>query len=136
MPKKSQKNYTFTVGRRKTAVARVRLYSGRGETVVNSQPLGSYFAGVSPEVIWQEPFAVTKTVNKYWATIKVAGGGKKSQLDAVRLGLARALVVVDADAYKTVLRNKGLLTRDARARERRKVGTGGKARRKKQSPKR
>lgn len=135
MARTSKKDYTFAVGRRKTSVARVRLFSGRGETLVNTFPIATYFAGVAPEVRWTEPFSVTDTVGKYWATIKVAGGGKRSQLDAVRLGVSRALVIINAD-FKTPLRQKGLLTRDPRQRERRKIGTGGKARRKKQSPKR
>ena len=135
MHKTTKKNYTFAVGRRKTAVARVRLYSGRGDTLVNGLPIATYFAGVAPEVVWNEPFSVTNTVGKYWATIKVAGGGKHGQVDAVRLGISRTLVLLNADV-KTLLRQKGLLTRDPRQRERRKIGTGGKARRKKQSPKR
>lgn len=134
MVKTKKNNYTFAVGRRKTSVARVRLYSGRGETVVNSLPIATYFAGTAP-VIWNEPFLTTKTEGKFWASVKVAGGGKRSQLDAVRLGVSRALVVINADT-KTLLRQKGLLTRDPRQRERRMIGTGGKSRRKKQSPKR
>lgn len=135
MVRTSKKDYTFAVGRRKTSVARVRLYSGRGESLVNSLPLGTYFTGVAPEAILIEPFVLTGTLGKYWVTVKVAGGGKKSQLDAVRLGISRTLVAISAD-FRSSLRRYGLLTRDPRQRERRKIGTGGKARRKKQSPKR
>lgn len=135
MVKIAKKNYTFAVGRRKTSVARVRLFSGRGETLVNSKPIGDYFAGVAPEIVWNEPFTLTNTLGKYWATIKVAGGGKRSQLDALKLGLSRALVAVNVD-NRPALKSRGLLTRDPRQRERRMIGTGGKSRRKKQSPKR
>lgn len=135
MAKATKKNYTFAVGRRKTSVARVRLYSGRGDTLVNDKPINVYFAGVAPEVVWNKPFTVTKTEGKFWTTVKVAGGGKHSQLDAMKLGLSRALVAVNAD-NRPALKSHGLLTRDSRQRERRMIGTGGKSRRKKQSPKR
>lgn len=130
------KNYTFAVGRRKSSVARVRLFKGKGETVVNDTPIGKYFNGPADDKFWNRPFQITATEGKYYATVKVEGGGKKGQLDAVVHGLARVLNEVDKEKFRPPLKKAGLLTRDPRVRERRKVGTGGKARRKKQSPKR
>lgn len=133
---KTTKEYTFAVGRRRSAVARVRLYSGKGETVVNDKPIQNYFPGEVARRLWARPFQLTQTEGKYYATVKVVGGGKEGQLDAVIHGLARALNNLDREKFRPVLKKHGLLTRDSRTRERRKVGTGGKARRKKQSPKR
>lgn len=133
--KTTKKDYMFAVGRRKSAVARVRLYSGRGDSVVNGKPALEYFPGAAEAKFWNKPFDVTKTASKYWVSIKVAGGGKAGQMSAVVHGIARALTAVD-EGNRLALRRHDLLTRDARIRERRKVGTGGKARRKKQSPKR
>lgn len=133
--KNTKRDYIFAVGRRKGAVARVRLYSGRGESSVSGKPVNEYFSGAAETKLWSRPFDVTKTAGKYWVSVKVEGGGKAGQLDAVVLGVARALSASDPN-YRSSLKKHGLLTRDARIRERRKVGTGGKARRRKQSPKR
>lgn len=135
--KKTAKNHTFAVGRRKTSVARVRLFSGKGETVVNGKSAKEYFSGViGGEKLWSQPFDLTQAEGKYWASIKVRGGGKRGQLEASLHGFSRALASLDIEKFRKPLKAAGLLTRDARTRERRKVGTGGKARRKKQSPKR
>lgn len=136
MATKSKKEYIFAVGRRREAIARVRLFTGKGETLVNQKLIKEYFGNGVNEKLWSAPFEATGTVGKYWATVKVAGGGKNGQLDAVVHGISRALAAADPENFKTVLRKHGLLTRDPRIRERRKVGMGGKARRKKQSPKR
>lgn len=133
--KKKTNDFIFAVGRRKTSVARVRLYKGKGQTAVNDQPVDQYFPGEEQKKLWNLPFQVTQTESKYHVTVKVRGGGKRGQLGAFVHGVARALVAVD-ETFKPFLRKHGLLTRDPRARERRKVGTGGKARRQKQSPKR
>jgi len=85
---------------------------------------------------WEKPFILTKTLSNYYVTVKVVGGGKMGQLDATVLGISRALNLLDRDKFRPPLKKAGLLTRDARVRERRMVGKGGKARRKKQSPKR
>jgi len=130
------KNYIFAVGRRKTAVARVRLFRGKGEMMVNDMPGEQYFPGEVAKVAWLKPFTVTDTVGKYYATIKVKGGGKSAQLGAVIHGLARALDKENPQLYHSSLKKAGLLTRDPRAKERRKPGQMGKARKKKQSPKR
>ena len=128
-------DYIFAVGRRRTSVARVRLYKGKNQHLVNEKPIGQYFSGVEEQKLWNNPFILTKTEGKYYITAKVQGGGKKGQLGAVIHGTARALVKAIEDS-KLTLRQAGLLTRDSRTRERRKIGTGGKARRAKQSPKR
>ena len=134
-PTKS-KNYVFAVGRRKTAIARVRLFSGKGQMIVNDKPIEQYFPGEVAKVIWLKPFTLTDTVGKYYATIKVEGGGKSAQLGAVVHGLARALDRENKELYHFSLKKAGLFTRDPRTKERRKPGQMGKARKKKQSPKR
>lgn len=135
--KSSKKDYIFTVGRRREAVARVRLYpSGNGSIIVNTKPVEEYFRGEANKVGYMLPFVVTETINKFNTTIKVAGGGPSGQLGAAVHGISRAIEKFDKEKYRALLKKKGLLTRDPRTRERRMVGMGGKARRKKQSPKR
>ncbi|MDO8551611.1 MAG: 30S ribosomal protein S9 [bacterium] len=132
----NNQKYIFAVGRRRESVARIRLYSGKGETLVNDKPISQYFPILGSEMSYLNPFKETGTLGKYFATIRVVGGGFKGQLGAVVHGLSRALSQADPGKHRSLLKKKGLLTRDPRTRERRKVGTGGKARRKKQSPKR
>lgn len=136
-------NYTYAVGRRKTANARVRIYKSASvpgfdgvQLTVNGKPADAYFPGETAKAAYRKPFIITETLTKMSASVVVAGSGKMGQLDAVVHGLARALAVLDRESYRATLKTAGLLTRDARAKERRKVGTGGKARRTKQSPKR
>jgi small subunit ribosomal protein S9 len=128
-------NYTFAVGRRRTASARVRLFRGKGENTVNGKPIEEVFSGVVAMAAWKKPFGLTETSEKFYVSIKVTGGGSNSQLEASVHGIARTLAKTKKE-YRDVLKQAGLLTRDARERERRMIGTGGKARRKKQSPKR
>ncbi len=128
--------YIQAVGRRKEAVARVRLLSGEGKMTVNGKPISEYFRGPIFQKSYTKPFDLTKTNGKYTASIKVVGGGFASQLQAVVHGLARALEKTDKDNFRAALKSAHLLTRDARVRERRKMGQGGRARAKKQSPKR
>jgi small subunit ribosomal protein S9 len=128
--------HTQAVGRRKEAVARVRVLEGNGKITVNGKPISEYFRGPIFQRAYQKPFEVTQTLGKYTATVKVLGGGMTSQLGAVVHGLARALEQVDKENYRKPLKENGLLTRDARVRERRKMGNAGRARAKKQSPKR
>jgi small subunit ribosomal protein S9 len=135
-PKAKSKKYVYAVGRRKTATARVRLYSGKGETVVNDQPISKYFSGSVAQIFYQKPFVATNTLGKYYVTIKVEGSGKNSQLEAVVHGIARALDKDNKELYHSLLKQQNLLTRDYRAKERRKPGQMGKARKQKQSPKR
>ena len=129
-------NYIFKHGRRKQAVARIRLFKSHGDTVVNGQPIDKYFSSMVDKKLLALPFEVTNSVDKYHATIKVSGSGKVSQLKAVVHGLAHALVELNTEKFRLPLKKAGLLTRDPRKKQRRKVGMGGKSRRKKQSPKR
>ncbi|MFV1916957.1 MAG: 30S ribosomal protein S9 [Patescibacteria group bacterium] len=136
MARRKKINWIYAVGRRRSASARVRLFKGRGEDLVNDKPISEYFPGEIYEVTYTEPFKVADVERKYYMTARVVGGGKSGQLDAVVHGIARALNKADREKFRVPLKKAGLLTRDSRIRERRKVGTGGKARRKKQSPKR
>lgn len=131
-----KRQYISAIGRRRTATARVRLFKGKGKMVVNDQPIEDYFPGEVAKFHYLQPFQVTETVGKYDATIKVNGSGKKGQLEAVVHGLARALDKENQEAYHPALRKAEVLTRDSRRRERRKPGQMGRARKKKQSPKR
>lgn len=132
----SKKNYTFTVGRRKSSSARIRLYKGTGESLINGQKISEIYQNKLSEIILDKPFKVTDTLGKFYFTAKVSGGGKEGQLEAIVHGIARALVKLDSEKFRIPLKVNNLLTRDSRVRLRRMVGTGGKARRKKQSPKR
>lgn len=129
-------NYIYTTGKRKNSSARVRLFKGKGENTVNAMPVEKYFPGKISETIWQKPFVLTETAEKYYFSAKIAGGGKAGQLVALVHGLAKALAKASPEKFKIPLKRAGLLTRDARIRQRRMVGMGGKSRRKKQSPKR
>ena len=136
MARKRKQNYIYAVGRRRSASARTRLFRGKGQSTVNGKNIEDYFPGVVNKDKWMRPFKVIDSVDKYFVSVKVVGGGKNGQLDATVHGIARTLVKAKEDKFKKPLRDAGLLTRDSRVRERRKVGTGGRARRKKQSPKR
>lgn len=133
---KNQKNYTFAVGRRKSSSARVRLFKGVGENLINGRKISEIYENKIAEAVLNKPFKLTGTVGKYFITAKVVGGGKEGQLEAVVNGIAKTLTKLDSDKFRTILKKNNLLTRDSRVRLRRMVGTGGKARRKKQSPKR
>lgn len=128
-------NVFQSVGRRKEAIARVRIMEGNGQIIVNGKPMSEIFRGPIFQKEYQRPFELTKTLGKYTATIKIKGGGVSSQLDAIVHGLSRSLSQISAD-YRSVLKKHGLLTRDPRVKERRKPGQAGRARAKKQSPKR
>ncbi len=110
-----------TIGRRKEAVARVYLRPGSGKWEINGRTLGDYFPRPSLVTAIQQPMAITDTVGRFDVMATIEGGGQTGQAGALRLGVARALVVVD-EANKPKLRNFGLLTRDARAVERKKPG--------------
>ena len=109
-------------GRRKTAVARVRLLPGEGEIVVNGRTLEEHFGSAVNEADLRMPFRVTGTEGRYNAMIKVEGGGVSGQAGAVRHGIARALLELDPEAHRLQLRQAGLLTRDPRMKERKKYG--------------
>ena len=111
----------ITVGRRKTAVARVKLTDGSGKVTVNNREFEKYFpiAVLREEVL--RPFEATATQGRYDAKVRVAGGGPTGQAGAIKLGIARSLVSLDED-HRQNLRNAGLLTRDPRMVERKKYG--------------
>ncbi len=139
----SKANYTYAVGRRKTANARVRLYKSASvpgfdgvQMIINGKPAEAYFPGETAKAAYRKPFIITETLTKMSASVVVAGSGKMGQLDATVHGIARSLATLDREAFRGLLKTAGLLTRDSRTRQRRMVGTGGKARRTKQSPKR
>ena len=102
---------------------------------VNGKPITEYFLGPVFQKLYSKPLEITKTLGKYTVFVKVEGGGQMSQLDALVHGISRALSKVDP-SLRTILKKEGLLTRDARVKERRKYGNAQKARAKKQSPKR
>lgn len=124
-----------TVGRRKEAVARVRIAPGEGQLIINGKPIAEYFSGAIFQKLYSKPLEITKTLGKYSVSVKVEGGGQVAQIGAFVHGLARALSKASPD-FKITLKKEGLLTRDARVKERRKYGNAQKARAKKQSPKR
>jgi small subunit ribosomal protein S9 len=111
-------------GRRKTAVARVRLASGTGKILVNGRPFENYFPLESHRVTAAQPLTVTGTADKFDAQVTVTGGGPSGQAGAVRHGIARALLTVDTN-FRPTLKAEGLLTRDPRMRERKKYGQPG-----------
>ncbi len=113
--------YSAAVGRRKTSVARVRLVPGTGEIVVNGKPVDQYFGGDIWTAQVQEPFDVVNRVGRYNVDAKVMGGGRSGQAGAIRHAVARALLASD-DELRSPLRKAGLLTRDARMKERKKYG--------------
>jgi small subunit ribosomal protein S9 len=111
-------------GRRKTAIARVRLASGSGKIVVNGRPFETYFPVETLRATATQPFTVTGTAEKLDARITVTGGGPNGQAGAVRHGIARALLQFDAN-FRPSLKAEGLLTRDPRMKERKKYGQPG-----------
>ena len=112
------------VGRRKTSIARVYLKPGSGKWEVNGRTLGDYFPRSSLVQLIQQPFTSTDTLGAFDVRANVTGGGVTGQAGALRLGIARALVLVD-EQHRKKLRESGLLTRDARAVERKKPGQPG-----------
>jgi small subunit ribosomal protein S9 len=129
-------NYFFGLGRRKSSTAQIRLTSGKGGFVVNNKPASDYFSG-SQHLLKQleKPFsALELATDKYDISVKAHGGGHASQVDAINLGVSKALTELNPD-YKATLKRAGLLGRDPRERERKKAGFLG-ARKKRQYTKR
>src|SRR4030043_1933823 len=127
MPKTKKPDYIYAVGRRKSAAARVRLFKGKGENMVNGQPIEKYFPGNIFKNAWTMPFKLTDSTEKYYVTVLVRGGGKNGQLEATSLGISRALAAQDKDKFRFSLKKAGLLSRGSRGRGRRKGVMGGKA---------
>ncbi len=141
--------YYESVGRRREATARVRLYVVTGQSVtvqgteipkgviiVNKRKIEEYFPGEKYKKLYTEPFRTTNTLGRFAVNIIVEGGGLSGQLGAAILGISRALEKVDKEKFRPILKKRGFLTRDERIKQRRKAGLAGKARAAKQSPKR
>ena len=129
------KQYYYALGRRKSATARVRLMTGKGIITINGQPAEEYLA-TSKALLneLQKPFVVLDQVNKFDVSAVVSGGGHSGQIDAIRLGIAKALAVMDEN-LKSTLKRADLLGRDSREKERKKFGLKG-ARKQRQFTKR
>ncbi len=127
-------DYYYGTGRRKTSVARVFLKRGTGKFIVNGKPLDDYFARQTGRMVVRQPLELTENLQSFDIKVNVAGGGESGQAGAVRHGITRALIDYDA-TLKPSLSSAGLVTRDAREVERKKVGFH-KARRRKQFSKR
>jgi len=126
--------YNYGTGRRKSAIARVFLKAGKGDIIVNDKPVDTFFSRETGRMVVRQPLVLTDRLNSFDIMVNVSGGGESGQAGAVRHGIARALIEFDA-ALKPVLKKAGLVTRDAREVERKKVGLR-KARRRKQFSKR
>ena len=118
---KFEGKYTESVGRRKRAIARVRLFPGKGKIVINDRELKTYFPLVKLQEVVLLPLTMTGRKESVDVQVKVEGGGISGQADAVALGISRCLVTEDADV-KGTLKKEGLMTRDSRRRERKKPG--------------
>ena len=121
MTTQAAQQYYYGLGRRKCAIAKVRLYPGDGGIQVNGKTSSDYFGRVTLDMIVQQPLRVTDSGARFNVVASVYGGGPSGQAGAVRLGIARALVAVD-EANKPTLRSFGLMTRDPRVKERKKPG--------------
>ena len=120
MPK-TEKKYYYGTGRRKKAIARVRLIEGNGKIIINGKDLDEYFGLETLKVIVKQPLTVTNSTAKYDVISTVEGGGYTGQAGAVRHGIARALNEANSE-YRPILKSNGFLTRDPRMKERKKYG--------------
>jgi len=111
----------YGTGRRKSSIARVRLVEGTGKITVNGKTLDEFFGAETLKVIIKQPLTVTNTLDKYDVIASVNGGGFSGQAGAIRLGVARALNEANAE-FRPALKSNGFLTRDSRAKERKKYG--------------
>lgn len=118
------KEFFHSVGRRKSAVARIYLSEGKGDININGEPLIDYMKRESLSLLVRQPLSVTNTESKYDIKATVKGGGTAGQAGAVRLGIARAILLHD-ESHKKVLKSGGFLTRDPREKERKKYGQPG-----------
>lgn len=129
------KNYFYALGRRKSSTARVRLMNGKGAVVINGKPAANYLAD-SKNLLHEleRPFVALEIQNKYDVSVVVSGGGHAGQVDAIRLGIAKALAIMNQD-LKSTLKRADMLGRDPREKERKKFGLKG-ARKQRQFTKR
>ena len=118
----SKRQYQYGTGRRKSSIARVRLFpEGTGSITINGRDIDEYFGLETLKLVINQPFGVTNTVGKYDIVANVKGGGISGQAGAIRHGVSRALLLAD-DSYRTLLKKAGFLTRDPRMKERKKYG--------------
>lgn len=110
-----------TIGRRKSAVARIYLSKGKGEVTINKKSLDSYFPTATHQYKINQPLTLTDSLGKYNLNVTVTGGGPTGQVEAIRLGISRALCTINEE-YRSALKPEGLLTRDPRMVERKKFG--------------
>ncbi len=120
--KQADKTFFFGKGRRKNAIATVRLYPGEGNITINNKDIEDYFALETLKLIVRQPLVATGSENRFDIICKVIGGGLSGQAGAVRHALARAMVNADEEAFKAILKKEGYLTRDSRMKERKKYG--------------
>ncbi len=118
------KDFNYATGRRKNAVARTRMYEGSGQITVNGKSYEDYFPRKTLQMIVQQPLKLTKNLGKYDIKVTADGGGVAGQAQAVRHGISRALIEIDPE-LRAILKRAGLLTRDARKKERKKYGQPG-----------
>ena len=118
------KPYFYGTGRRKSSVARVRVYNGTGKITINDRDIDDYFGLETLKLIARQPLALTETAEKFDIVCRVAGGGVTGQAGAIRHGIARALLQFDEN-LRPALKKAGLLTRDPRMKERKKYGLKG-----------
>lgn len=114
-------NFYYGTGRRKSSVARVRMFSGTGKIIVNGQPVEDYMPSATLLIDLKQPLVLTDTVEKFDIYVNATGGGFSGQTGAIRLGITRALMLADAE-YRQILKPAGMVTRDARVKERKKYG--------------
>ena len=119
-----QQKTIWATGRRKEAVARVRLVPGNGEIIVNNKPLDEYFDRPTSRILIRQPLKTTNLLNRFNVIATVKGGGKSGQAGALRHGISRGLALISED-IRVILRRKGFLTRDSRVKERKKYGQKG-----------
>ena len=118
------KSYFYGTGRRKSSVARVRVYNGTGKIIINDRDIDDYFGLETLKLIVRQPLALTNTTDKFDIICRVAGGGVTGQAGAIRHGISRALLQFDAE-LRPELKKAGFLTRDPRMKERKKYGLKG-----------
>lgn len=118
----NKESYFYGTGRRKSSVARVRVYPGTGKITINDRDIDEYFGLETLKLIVRQPLEITNTSGKYDVICRVGGGGVTGQAGAIRHGISRALLQCDSEDFRPVLKKAGLLTRDPRMKERKKYG--------------
>ena len=116
-----EENIFYATGKRKTAIARVRMLPGEGNLKINNRTLNDYFERETSKMIIRQPLVLTETSGKYDIYVNVKGGGTNSQAGAIKHGISKALLEVNAD-FRRILKKAGFLTRDSRVKERKKYG--------------